>query len=173
MNNIERAIIFATQAHEGQFRKYDGLPYITHPMEVMTLLPPGSSEEMLIAALLHDVVEDTEVGYLDIRIQFGYEVMSLVHSLTNEYTKENYPELNRAQRKALENVRLSQVEPGAQTIKYCDLISNTSSIAAYDPNFAVKYLEEKRQLLLVMKEGHKALLNVAWNQCLEAQKCLR
>ena len=61
MKIVERAREFATQAHEGQVRKYTGVPYIVHPIEVMEIVCTVEHDDaMLAAALLHDVVEDTE-----------------------------------------------------------------------------------------------------------------
>ena len=56
---ITAAKMMAGKAHEGQFRKYSGLPYIIHPIEVATTVEAyGGTDEMIAAALLHDVVED-------------------------------------------------------------------------------------------------------------------
>ena len=79
---IEKAYNFALKAHEGQFRK-SGEPYIHHLIEVcyiLTTLQCGPST--LIAGLLHDTVEDTNVTLEDIDKEFGDDVMNLVDSLT-------------------------------------------------------------------------------------------
>ena len=70
---LDRAIEFATKAHKGQFRKYTGEPYINHPLAVMEIVRgvPGHTEEMLVAAVLHDVVEDTDVSLMEITEKFG------------------------------------------------------------------------------------------------------
>ena len=82
---LERAIQFATQAHKGQFRKYTGEPYITHPLAVMEIVKgvPGHTPEMLVAAVLHDVVEDTDVSLMEIQEEFGDAVSDLVLHLTD------------------------------------------------------------------------------------------
>jgi len=75
----EKAVTFATEAHYGQKRKGDGKPYIIHPYTVaLILLNEGCSEELVIAGLLHDTVEDTEVTQEDIEKNFGSEVKRLV-----------------------------------------------------------------------------------------------
>lgn len=79
---IEKAYLFACKAHEGQFRK-SGEPYIHHLIEVcyiLTTLQCGPST--LIAGLLHDTVEDTNVTLDEIKSLFGQDVMNLVDSLT-------------------------------------------------------------------------------------------
>ena len=82
---IVKAIEFATRAHASQVRKSDGMPYIGHPMAVMALVNMhGGSEEAQIGALLHDVVEDTDVSFQEIGDIFGDSVMSLVREVTEE-----------------------------------------------------------------------------------------
>ncbi|MBW6485688.1 MAG: RelA/SpoT family protein [Syntrophobacterales bacterium] len=79
---VERAYKFAKKAHHGQKRR-SGEAYITHPLAVAkTLLSLGMSDEMAAAALLHDVIEDTDTKYEDIEAEFGVEVAGLVKSLT-------------------------------------------------------------------------------------------
>ena len=168
--NIDSAIAFAALAHAGQKRKYTNEPYIVHPIEVMTIVHRhGGTEAMLMAAVLHDVVEDCSVSLDTIRRRFGNVVEELVDGLTDQFTKENYPELNRAERKARERDRLAGTLPMVQTIKYADLISNTASIVAHDKNFARKYLDEKDKLLLVMDEGDVELLGLARRTLAAAQ----
>ena len=73
---IHDAIIFAAKAHEGQRRKGTDIPYITHPFEVaQILMEAGCDETLIIAGLLHDTLEDTEV-YL-----FGWLVYILLKLL--------------------------------------------------------------------------------------------
>jgi len=159
---IDRAIAFAATAHAGQKRKYDNLPYIVHPIEVMTIVhKAGGDEAMLVAAILHDVIEDCEVSLETIIRRFGEDVAMLVDKLTDEFTKEVYPTWNRRRRKLAEIERLAGAPARAQTIKYADLISNTRSIVEHDKNFAVRYLEEKAALLDVMNKGDATLYQQA------------
>ncbi len=74
-----RALEFATKAHEGAVRKGSGTPYITHPVEVAMIVNDMSGEDdLVIAALLHDVVEDAGYTVEDIRKIFGQRVAWLV-----------------------------------------------------------------------------------------------
>jgi len=80
--NIHKATEFATTWHEGQFRK-SGQPYIIHPILVASIVANfGGDEEMVIAALLHDVVEDTPCTSEVIAEKFSPEVAQLVDGLT-------------------------------------------------------------------------------------------
>lgn len=153
---------FAARAHEGQKRKYTGEPYIVHPVEVMTILMENvssASTEMLMAALLHDVVEDCGVTPEEIREQFGPIVEDLVFWLTDPPTVPGGP--NRAARKAMTRERYAIAPAEAQTIKCADIISNTSTITQHDPDFAVVYLSEVRALLDVLDHADPALLERA------------
>jgi GTP pyrophosphokinase len=79
---LERAYRVAERAHEGQ-KRYSGEDYITHPLAVTTILAElGMTEPTLVAALLHDTVEDTEYTLARVRADFGDEVASLVDGVT-------------------------------------------------------------------------------------------
>lgn len=168
---LDSAIAFAATAHAGQLRKGGLEPYIIHPLEVMQLLLRHSSapvsEDMMIAAVLHDVVEDTPVGLDTIERRFGAEVARLVDELTDKFID---PKLgNRAARKRMERDRLSVISEQAQSIKYADLISNTSSIVAVEPGFAHTYLREKELTLEVMTRGDEGLRRQAYISLAEGQ----
>lgn len=151
MDRIEQATEFATKAHTGQKRKYTGDDYIVHPIAVAKLVAEkGGNEDQIVAALLHDTVEDTDVTYMDVYDAFGHEVAALVLQLTDVFTHEAYPELNRAIRKGMEADRLAEVSDEAKLIKLCDMINNTSTIVEHDPKFAEVYLVEKAHLYEVM-----------------------
>lgn len=76
---LDRAIIFATRAHQGQERRGKGLPYIVHPLEALTIVATlTNDQEILAATVLHDTVEDTPVTLNEIRIEFGERVAQLV-----------------------------------------------------------------------------------------------
>lgn len=79
MNLIEKAIQVAAKAHDQQYRKSTGTPYISHPFSVgMYLLKAGCSEQVVAAGILHDVVEDTDLSIEQIIELFGSEVATIV-----------------------------------------------------------------------------------------------
>lgn len=156
---VEKARVFATAAHSGigQVRKYTDEPYIYHPLCVVTILKMsvlGVTSEMLAAAWLHDVVEDTQITQELITDEFGNQIGDYVYGLTN---KSNKFDGNRVERKAIDALFLAQQCAEVQTIKYADLIHNTASIVRYDPKFAKVYLPEKLSLLKAMTLGDKNL----------------
>jgi (p)ppGpp synthase/HD superfamily hydrolase len=158
MTIVERARIFATAAHTAvaQLRKYTHEPYIVHPAEVAKIVSTvPHTPQMLAAAWLHDVVEDTGVTLETIRAEFGDEVATLVGWLTDVSRPEQG---NRATRKAIDRAHSAMAPKEAQTIKLADLISNTRSIMEHDEAFAKTYLVEKRLLLEVMDKGDATLM---------------
>ena len=161
MDLVEKARVFATAAHAAvaQKRKYTGEPYIVHPAEVVSILRGRDfvTDEMLAAAWLHDVVEDTNVTPLDIDEMFGREVALLVMYLTDSPHSVG----NRARRKEIDTRRLADAPAEAQSIKLADIISNTSSIVQHDPDFAKVYLKEKADLLEVLTKADARLMEMA------------
>jgi len=161
---VERARMFATAAHAavGQLRKYTFEPYIVHPAEVAEIVASvGGSDAQVAAAWLHDTVEDTGVTSELIRKEFGDEVATLVGWLTDVSRPDHG---NRAARKAVDRAHTASAPAEAQTIKLADLICNTKSIVAHDPEFARVYLAEKRALLEVMTKGDARLRERAMQQ---------
>ena len=157
-NLVVRARKFAAEAHQGQTRKYTGDPYMVHPTQVAAMVAAmgdvGEGFECharaIVAAYLHDVVEDTDVTVDDIRDEFGPEVARLVEELTDVSKPEDG---NRSFRKAMDREHLSKASHVAREIKYADLINNAFDIVLHDPRFAGVYLEEKRLLLEAMDNG--------------------
>ena len=152
---INKAKMLAGKAHEGQFRKYSGMPYIVHPIEVATIVQTVEhSDEMIAAALLHDVVEDTDYSFEDIANEVSPKVSELVKGLTDV---SNPQDGNRKVRKAIDKDHLAEQNAEVQTIKLADVISNSQDIKANDPKFAKVYIEEMKALLEVLTKGDKTL----------------
>lgn len=161
----EEALEFAREAHATQKRKYCEDPYIVHPIRVAELVRTvPHSTEMICAAYLHDVVEDTPVEIEEIRKRFGQKVAQLVHELTDEFTKENYPHLNRKSRKKEEVARQAKISRDAKTVKLADVIDNTLDIVRNDRNFARRYIPEMQALTEVLEGGDPTLYNRAMSE---------
>jgi (p)ppGpp synthase/HD superfamily hydrolase len=114
-------------AHEGQIRNASGgMPYIEHPVAVASRLAErGCSDEVLAAALLHDVVEDTEITVEALRAEFGDRVADLVADLSDNETVEPYVE-----RKAEHRRRVAASGPDAIAIYAADKLTNVSTLRA-------------------------------------------
>lgn len=152
---MSEALIFAAKAHSGQKRKYTGEPYIYHPIAVSGLVKrAGASFNAIVAALLHDTVEDTDVSQKEINDTFGLSIGHLVFWLTDVSKKTDG---NRKTRKAIDREHIGKSILEAKTIKLADLIDNASDIARNDVNFAKIYMAEKRLLLEVLRDGEQSL----------------
>lgn len=169
-NTLDKIRDFADKAHGNQMRKYTPERYMVHPIRVMeTCRDYDASVPMLAAALLHDVLEDTALKNSEM-LAFLQTIMNdddardtviLVEELTDVYTKSAYPQWNRKQRKIKENERIRQTTPEAQTIKYADIIDNTSEITVHDPAFAPRFLKECLEILEIADKGNTELYQIA------------
>lgn len=160
-----RAMLFARRVHAAQQRKYTGNPYADHLAEVAGIAmsvgwhnPSVHPDTFMAVCWLHDSIEDQDVKLEHLVSEFGSDVAKGVLLLSD------LEEGNRAERKAAARERLAGAPGWVQTIKVADLISNTSSIVAHDPQFAMVYLEEKRLLLDVMTMADPRLVRVAREQ---------
>ena len=91
MDIFDKAILFATKAHSGSFRKGATTPYIVHPMEASAIVATMTDDKnVLAAAVLQDVVEDTDYTIDDIVKEFGEDVAHLV-SAESENKRDNLP----------------------------------------------------------------------------------
>lgn len=161
-STVDRAIEFATIAHEGQVRKYTGEPYVTHPIEVARIVGTvPHTTAMLVAAVLHDTVEDTDITLEDIERDFGAEVSELVYWLSDKSRPEDG---NRKVRKAIDRKHIKAAPVKAQTIKLADIIDNTKSISEHDPDFWRVYRHEKIMLLDSMPKADATLMAIARQQ---------
>lgn len=162
---VREAQMFAFAAHTGRnhLRKYTNEPYISHPEAVAKLVQSvPHTDEMICAAWLHDVVEDTGVTSASIRYFFGPVIAEYVEWLSDVSKPEDG---NRAIRKALDREHIAKCPfPDVKTVKLADIIDNTASICQHDPKFALVYLEEKKLLLEVLKEGDPVLWQMAKKQ---------
>jgi GTP diphosphokinase / guanosine-3',5'-bis(diphosphate) 3'-diphosphatase len=134
MNNLAKllqAASFAAKKHVGQKRKgAGGEPYINHPLEVANLLANvGKVEDydILIAAVLHDTVEDTDTTKEEIASLFGEKVCGYVLEVTDDKS------LPKAERKQLQIEHAPHLSAGAKQIKLGDKISNITDVLNNPP----------------------------------------
>lgn len=150
---VEKALRFIADRHGDQKRKYTGEPYWIHPQKVALLVSNlTSDEDVIIGALLHDVVEDTDTTLAEIYAEFGDRVGQLVFELTDKFTRERYPKMPRKDRKAREARRMRDISFEAKLIKICDIMDNASTIGVYDPDFAKVWVPEKLAALQSMMD---------------------
>ena len=144
---IQHARMWAGMKHKGQHRKYTGEPYFEHPLAVSELVrEQGLSEKAIIAAILHDVVEDTDATLEEVWELFGEEVAEYVWYLTKP------PEFvgNRSIRKEHDRNRLAIAPEEVKFIKFYDVVHNAGSIKEHDPKFYESWRHEMQLLFLAM-----------------------
>jgi len=167
------AASFAARHHTGQKRKGEsGEPYINHPLEVANLIANvGGVDDVdiLIAAILHDTVEDCfSVSGEDIRQHFGERVAGFVLEVTDDKS------LPKAERKQLQVEHAPHLSQGAKTVKLADKISNIHDITNSPP---ADWPRERRleyirwaELVVAGLRGVNAPLEVYFDQAIEKAK---
>jgi len=131
MNVLIRATAFAADKHRNQRRKdADASPYINHPIALADVLANEGSvadEAVLVAALLHDTIEDTETSMEELVAQFGQEAADIVAEVTDDKS------LPKAERKRLQVEHAATISGKAKLVKLADKICNLRDIAACPP----------------------------------------
>jgi len=126
----DAALALAAQAHRQQLRKGTDIPYLAHPMHVsLILIRHGFGEDLAIAGLLHDVVEDTDMPLERIAAEFGDAVARLVAAVSETKTADG-AERPWEQRKAEKLAHLLEGGPDVAALKAADAIHNARSITA-------------------------------------------
>jgi (p)ppGpp synthase/HD superfamily hydrolase len=166
---IQEALMLAIRAHDGQRRKYTGEPYSMHPIGVSKIVETVEhTPEMIAAALLHDVVEDTPVTFREIKDTFGTTVAEYVHYCTNVSEKEDG---NRAFRKKMDADHFALGPAESQTIKVADLIHNSQTIIPHDQKFFHKAYKYEKQYMMdvltkadpILKGQAQSMLDESWD----------
>ena len=155
---IARALAKATAAHAGQTRNGSGgLPYIEHPrMVAATLAARDYGEATLAAALLHDVVEDSDTTVAELRAEFGDEVADLVAALSDDESIESYRE-----RKDEHRRRVAAVDGDALAIYAADKLTNMTTLSAAIEGEGMRVADEYKvplSLKLEVWEADAAML---------------
>jgi GTP diphosphokinase / guanosine-3',5'-bis(diphosphate) 3'-diphosphatase len=139
-----KAIAFAAEKHKDQRRKdVNASPYINHLIAVASLLAEEgnvSDEDLLLAAILHDTVEDTETSFIELEAHFGKTVAGLVREVTDDKT------LRKEIRKQLQEEHAPRASSRAKQLKVADKICNIRDIVHNPP--AGWSMERKEEYLL-------------------------
>lgn len=127
---VDKAIIYATHAHQGTERRGKGFPYIIHPLEALTIVATITNDpELLAAAVLHDTIEDTETTYEDIEREFGKHVAWLVATETDVRQTPEGKELTWKERKQRDLDNLKKASREVKIVAIGDKLSNMRAIA--------------------------------------------
>lgn len=127
---LDKALVFAIQAHANTARRAKNFPYIVHPLEAVSIVATMTDDQdLLAAAALHDTVEDTEVTIEEIRSVFGQRIADLVAAETDQMSSsDNVPKgWRETKMEALE--RLSKASQEVKMVAMGDKLSNMRAIA--------------------------------------------
>lgn len=170
-DNRENALIdFVNTCHAEQKRKYEGQPYVVHLIAVANRVKRFTKNPIQTAgALCHDLFEDTTCGEKELKDflqkhfteEESIQIIRIVWELTDRYTKEDFPHLNRFARKKLDAERLKKISADAATIKLADFMDNLESIVIHDKGFAKVYLSEIKDFFPTLNKGDTELFNLA------------
>lgn len=142
---IYKAIKFAEAKHDGQVRKGSNLPYVTHPINVSYLLAKFKQsknlEELMVAAILHDTIEDTNTTFIEIATEFSPLVASLVLELTSDEK-----EIKRVGKREYLKKKMIGISNYGLVLKLVDRLSNIM-----DKPWK-KYIEETEEIMAYISE---------------------
>jgi (p)ppGpp synthase/HD superfamily hydrolase len=178
----EKLIEFVKEKHSQQVRKYTGEPYYSHVEAVALAAEKYGVKYGFEIGLCHDLLEDTDckvedlyyaLKYADISYSANQFICDAVVELTDVFTTESFPYLNRSIRKQCEALRLHTISREAQIIKCFDLMDNTKSILQHDIGFATKYIPEKRQILIGFKKLPTDIHAQVWESLLNSEENLQ
>ncbi|MGI5212551.1 HD domain-containing protein [Plantactinospora sp. CA-290183] len=151
---LDDAVDFATARHGGQTRPA-GEPYLEHLLETVTVLTDGvgvSDPDMLVAAVLHDVVEDTDTTLEEVRDRFGPRVATLVAWVTKPDAR---PEEDKAATRARYLARLTNAPDDALCLKLADRLSNVQRLDTHPrPAKRRSYYRETVATFLPLADRH-------------------
>lgn len=118
-------MFFALKAHEGQFRKGTKIPFFVHPLNVAKILIQFEcNDEIVIAGILHDTVEDTKISVTDIERNFGKKIADLVQGVTEPDKSKSWEIRKRHTIESLKNAPMDIL-----LIHCADKLDNLTSIA--------------------------------------------
>lgn len=127
---VDKAILFATEAHKGTERRGKGFPYIIHPLEAMSIVATiTTDQELLAAAALHDVVEDTDYTAEDIRKEFGDRVAHIVAGESDTVFEGMSVQDSWHARKQIAMDHLKAADRDTKIVAMGDKLSNMRAIA--------------------------------------------
>jgi (p)ppGpp synthase/HD superfamily hydrolase len=125
---VDKAIIYAVTHHKNTRRKGKNIPYILHPLEAMGIVATiTDDQELIAAAALHDLIEDTDVTYDDIYNEFGKRIADIVLSESNNAI-DNYEDLSwhEIREKTMEKLKKASID--SKIVALGDKLSNMRAI---------------------------------------------
>ena len=176
-DNVVKAMMYADRMHKGQKRK-SGPEYICHPVNVASFVGlifnsqfNDSSYDLnvlLMAAYLHDTLEDTDATFKDLVDMFGSDVATIVNELTTDRDMKN--EIGKAKYLA---IKMKNMSGEALLIKLCDRLDNTSDLMQQSKEFRIRYFKETYTILcFVLQNRHLKRIHLEVIRCIIEQLSL-
>jgi len=161
MDILEKAQNWAAKGHLHQRRKFSNLPYIVHPEAVAEIISQVTdNEEVIAAAWMHDIIEDTPTTFEDIVQGFNFRVAELVNGVSKISKKGDG---NRISRVIDDVYHYGAAPKWAKAIKIADAIHNVPLMIRDDPIFAPRYVAEKKLLIHHIHDGHPLLASILYH----------
>ena len=146
---LDQAIDFAEHMHKGQIRKGDQKPYVVHPKAVYSILKSFKIKDkvLLIAAWLHDTIEDTTATYNVIKKKFNKEVANLVKELSSDKK-----EIEKEGKEVYLLNKMVKMDKNALTLKLADRLHNVSDIMTMPEKSSEKTYKQTKYILTNLKD---------------------
>ncbi len=146
LNQFLEDIDFIRNKHGNQIRRFSYSPYYTHPIAVACLVMKYKKshkiDELVKAALGHDLLEDTDTSEEEVEVRWGWQVLSLIQELTT-----NEEEKNKVGKAEYLASKMSTMSSWGLVIKLCDRLHNVMDFVYASPNFVSKYTKETQYII--------------------------
>jgi (p)ppGpp synthase/HD superfamily hydrolase len=157
---LEKAQKWAAEGHKGVCRKFGNIPYIVHPEAVVEIVSQFTGDtDVLAAAWLHDIVEDTDKTIDDIRDNFNDVIATLVWEVSKVSGGSPHTRNNRV---VMDVMHYGRASKWGKTIKLADAIHNLPTMIRDNKKFAPKYVSEKKFLLHYIEDGNPLLASILY-----------
>lgn len=152
-HSIQTAALFGAAAHDGQTRKGDGSPYITHPLAVAAILAELHYDAVLLqSALLHDVLEDTSISPEEMAKRFGSQVVHIVQGVSKiQKIKESDPRRNQAS-SFIKMLQALIADPRVLLVKLADRLHNMQTLDAFKREKQLRIIDETRRVYVELSK---------------------
>jgi len=149
---VVKAYEFSKEKHGSQVRKFSGLPYFSHPKEVARIVEDlTKDEDLIIVALLHDTIEDTNTTYDEIKKLFGKKIADFVVELTSDDKRS----IRKFGKGLYLGMKMSEMTQEALVVKLADRFHNVKYLEGDDVpfKFIKKYYHETWVILGIVKRS--------------------
>lgn len=157
---LTSVLLFATEKHKTQIRKFNAEPYINHPIRVSKIVNEFTLDKLVIAtALLHDTIEDTDTNREEIETNFGKEVADMVYDLTNDPV-----ELKRLGKSEYLLQKLNQLSSLTLLVKLADRLDNVSDLSMNNESWSRQYASQTNYILTCLdnefiRDDHRVIID--------------